>query len=85
MVYNEELMIRALSTEIRMGLVSKGWNQQDLAEMVGITRESMSRYLSGKKSMPMPTFFRVADAFGVSPRELMYRAELRVEEEGSTV
>lgn len=81
MEYNEDTLIQAIATEVRMGLAGKRWNQQDLADKVGITRETMSRYLSGKKQMPMTTFFRVADELGLSPRELMHRAEVRVEED----
>lgn len=80
---NEELIIRAMATEMRMELVSRGWKQQDLAERVGITRESMSRYLSGKKQMPMDTYIRATAAFGISPADLMYRAVNRVAQEGS--
>jgi transcriptional regulator with XRE-family HTH domain len=71
---NEERIIRAMATEMRVEMARKGWKQQDLADRVGITRESMSRYLSGKKQMPMDTFLRAMAAFGVSPAELMFRA-----------
>lgn len=80
---NEELVIRAMAAEMRVEMARKGWKQQDLADKVGITRESMSRYLSGKKQMPIDTFLRAMAAFGVNPAELMYRAVDRAAQEGS--
>lgn len=68
----------ALATQIKIELVERGMNQKDLAEAVGVGRPAMNLYLTGKRSMPMPTFLAVADAFGVSPRELLERAEARL-------
>lgn len=80
---NEEQIIQAMATEMRVEMASKGWKQQDLADRVGITRESMSRYLTGKKQMPMDTFLRAMAAFGVSPADLMFRAVDRAAVEAS--
>lgn len=70
----EEQIIKALATEMRVEMAKKDWRQQDLAARVGLTRESISKYLSGKKQMPMDTYFKAAAEFGVSPAELMFRA-----------
>lgn len=70
----EERIIKAMAAEMRVEMAKKNWKQQDLADRVGITRESMSRYLSGKKQMPMDTYLRAMAAFGISPADLMYRA-----------
>lgn len=80
---NEERIIQAMATEMRVEMAKKEWKQQDLADRVGITRESMSRYLSGKKQMPMDTYLRAMAAFGISPAELMYRAVDRAAQAGS--
>jgi transcriptional regulator with XRE-family HTH domain len=69
----------ALATQIKIELVERDWDQKILAEAVGIERATLNRYLTGKRSMPMPTFFAVAEAFGLSPRELMTRAEARIQ------
>lgn len=68
----------ALATQIKVELVERGLNQKDLAEAVGIGRPAMNHYMTGKRSMPMPTFFAVAAALGLSPRVLMERAEARL-------
>jgi plasmid maintenance system antidote protein VapI len=78
--YGESLE-SALSTQIKVELVERGLGQKDLAEMVDVHPVTMSHYLKGKRSMPMPTFFRVAEAFGISPKTLMERTEARVRPE----
>lgn len=70
----------ALSTQIKIELVERDMTQKDLAEAVGIGRPAMNHYIKGHKSMPMPTFFKVAEVFGLSPRELMQRAEARIQQ-----
>jgi len=73
----EEAMVAAVSAVIKMEMVGHGLRQQDVAEAVGIHRETLSRYLGGKKEMPVGTFFQVAQVLGVSPAEIMERAEER--------
>lgn len=80
---SENLIIQAMATEMRVEMAKKDWKQQDLADRVGITRESMSRYLSGKKQMPMDTYLRAMAAFGISPAELMHRAVDRAAQAGT--
>lgn len=72
----------ALATQIKIELVERDWSQETLAKAVGIERATLTRYMTGKRSMPMPTFFAVAEAFGLSPRVLMERAEARIQAAG---
>jgi transcriptional regulator with XRE-family HTH domain len=81
--YGEKLEA-ALSTQIKVELADREMDQKGLADAVGIESATLSRYMTGKRSMPMPTFFRVAEALGLSPRELMQRAEARVPKEAQT-
>ena len=74
----------ALITQIKVELVERDLNQKDLAEAVGIGRPAMNRYMKGHQSMPMPTFFKVAEVLGLSPQVLMQRAEARVQPEDQT-
>jgi plasmid maintenance system antidote protein VapI len=78
MEYGERLEA-ALATQIKVELVERDWDQKILAEAVGIERATMNRYMTGKRSMPMPTFFKVAEVLGLSPRVLMERAEARIQ------
>jgi transcriptional regulator with XRE-family HTH domain len=81
--YGEQLEA-ALSTQIKVELVERGMDQKDLAEAVGVGRPALNRYLKGHQSMPMPTFFKVAEVFGMTPRELMQRAESRIDKAAQT-
>ena len=79
-----ERLEAALSTQIKMELAEREMTQKDLAETVGVGRPAMNHYLKGHKSMPMPTFFKVAEALGLTAQELMQRAEARVPTEAQT-
>jgi len=78
--YGESLEV-ALSTQIRVELLERGIGQKDLAEMVEIHPVTMSHYLKCKRSMPMPVFYRIAEALGISPKTLMERTEARIRPE----
>lgn len=75
--YGEKLEA-SLATQIKIELVERAMDQKDLADAVGIESATLSRYLTGKRSMPMPTFIKMAEAFGITPRVLMERAEARI-------
>lgn len=73
--------MQATATQVRVELATRDWTQKDLAEKVGITRETLGRYLKGQRDMPMPTFYAIAEAFGYSPRELMSLVQDRISPE----
>lgn len=52
-------------------LLSRGWNQSDLARNAGIGRDKVSVYITGK-SLPTPANTKaMADALGITPEELL--------------
>lgn len=71
----------ALAKQISIELVERDMGQQDLAAAVGIEPATLSRYMNLKRSMPMPTFMKVAEALGINPATLMQRAADRVKPE----
>lgn len=75
----EAAMVAAVSVVIKMEMVGQGLRQQDVAERVGIHRETLSRYLGGKKEMPVGTLFQIAETLGLSAPEIMTRAETRIQ------
>ena len=83
MTYGEQLD-KALATQLKVELAERGWEQKDLADKVGINRVTMSHYMTTKRSMPMPPFAKVAELLGLTPSELMKRAEARVQPESAT-
>lgn len=64
----------ALTLQIKVELTRQSMDQKDLADAVGIERATLSRYMTGRRSMPMPTFFKVAEALGVAAHVLLERA-----------
>lgn len=66
-------------TQIKVELVERGMEQKDLADQVGINRVTMSHYMTSKRSIPMPTFIKIAEVLGVTPGALMDRAHARVQ------
>lgn len=75
--YGERLE-HALITQIRVELVEADMEQKDLADVMGMDRATLSRYMTGKRSIPMPTFYRIAAALNLSPGTLIGRAEARL-------
>lgn len=71
----------ALALQIKVELTAREMDQKDLAEKAGMERVTLNRYLKGHRSMPMPVFFKIAEALGISPRALMERTEARLESE----
>lgn len=76
---NFEGLEASLATQIKVELVECGMDQKTLAERVGIHHVTLTKYMKGQRSIPMPVFFEIATALGVSPRTLMERAEARLE------
>ena len=78
----EDALEAALMTEIRIELVTKDMNQQDLADALEMTKTTLNRYIKGHRSMPLSVLSRVARVLGTSAHELMERAEARVSKKG---
>lgn len=75
----ESQLEAALAKQLKIEIAERDMDQKDLAEAAGIERATLNRYMRGHRSMPMPTFFKIAAALDMTPKELMERAEARVE------
>ena len=60
---------------IKETLKKRGLKQNDLAEMLGINRVSLSRLLSDKNDMRISTIKKIADAIGCDVSEFFTPAE----------
>ena len=58
--------IRALRSE-------RGWTQQDLAERLGVSRQTVNAIETGKYDPSLPVAFRLAAVFGMAI-EAMFEA-----------
>jgi putative transcriptional regulator len=52
-----------MKNRIRVLRAEKGWSQAELAEQVGVSRNSINAVENGKFDPSLPLAFRIADAF----------------------
>lgn len=63
-----------IARQIRVEMARIDMEQGILADRAGMARSTLSRYLQGRRSMTMPTFFRIAEVLELPPSELLERA-----------
>jgi putative transcriptional regulator len=62
-----------LNNRIRVLRAEKRWSQAELAERVGVSRNSINSVENGKFDPSLPLAFRIADAFGLKVEEVFLR------------
>lgn len=69
---HKELNLDLVETgeKIRNKREALGVSQERLAEYIGVSINSISRYETGSVSMRIDTFYSIAELFGVSPNDL---------------
>lgn len=68
----------ALIVQLRVEMAERGMSQQDLAKALDITSATLSRYMKGHRSFPMPILFQTAEVLGIPAKTLVERAEARL-------
>jgi putative transcriptional regulator len=53
----------------------RGWSQQDLAERLEVSRQSVNAIETGRYDPSLPLAFRIADLFGMTIEEIFQRGE----------
>nr|WP_202408364.1 helix-turn-helix transcriptional regulator [Novosphingobium silvae] len=53
----------------------RGWSQQDLAERLEVSRQSVNAIETGRYDPSLPLAFRIADLFGMAIEEIFQRGE----------
>jgi putative transcriptional regulator len=51
----------------------RDWNQQDLADALGVSRQSVNTIETGKYDPSLPLAFRIADLFSLQIEEIFLR------------
>ena len=51
----------------------RAWSQLDLAERLGVSRQSVNAIETGKYDPSLPLAFRIADLFGLAIEEIFLR------------
>jgi transcriptional regulator with XRE-family HTH domain len=52
---------------IRQARIDKGYSQQKVADKIGVTRGAYSQYETGKNSISMETWFKLANTLELDP------------------
>lgn len=73
--------MKTLASNIKKAILHSGMTQREVAEKVGVTEVSMSRYVLGTRIPKAPTLARIASVLGCTPNELLNVMESDVTEE----
>ncbi len=71
MPYNK----KAFGVVISKLRVQKGLTQENLSGLAGAARSHLAALESGEKTVKLDTMWRIAEALGISPSELIRRIE----------
>lgn len=75
-----EAFAKAVAAELRGERAKKDLLVSDLVERAGISKSAVLHYLNGQRDIPIPAFFALCDALGVSPTVIFKRAEESVDQ-----
>lgn len=73
----EAALVQQLAAQVR----AKRITQAELAKAVGISREAVSAYFNGKRSIPLPVLLAACEQVGVELGTLVRMAEAQVGEQ----
>lgn len=51
----------------------RGWSQQDLADRLGVSRQSVNAIETGRYDPSLPLAFRIADLFAIPIEDIFLR------------
>jgi len=64
-----------MKNRIRALRAEKGWSQAELAEKVGVSRNSINAVENGKFDPSLPLAFRIVELFGLKIEDVFLREE----------
>ncbi|WP_454279189.1 helix-turn-helix transcriptional regulator [Sphingomonas sp. Marseille-Q8236] len=59
-----------MNNHLRALRAEKGWSQQDLAERLEVSRQSVNAIETGRYDPSLPLAFRIAELFGLAIEEI---------------
>lgn len=68
---------RALIAQVRAEIAASPLSQGKVADAIGIERATLSRYMSGKRALPLQALLDICDTLGIPAGDLMRMAEER--------
>ncbi|KZM70786.1 helix-turn-helix transcriptional regulator [Nocardia terpenica] len=69
---------KAVGIELRVLRTRRGWNQEQLAEAIGVDKKTIGRLERGDRSMTMGQMYRICKAFGIKPSQLVGSVEREI-------
>ena len=67
---------RALGRVVRVLRAEKGFSQESFSDFVGLHRTYIGAIERGERNVSLQNLTRIAEALGLSPSELLRRAEV---------
>jgi putative transcriptional regulator len=64
-----------MKNRLRVLRAEQKWSQAELAERVGVSRNSINAVENGKFDPSLPLAFRIADAFGLAIEQVFLRED----------
>jgi putative transcriptional regulator len=65
-----------MKNRLKVLRAERDWNQQDLADALGVSRQSVNAIETGKYDPSLPLAFRIADVFDMRIEEIFLRQEI---------
>jgi len=62
-----------MNNRLRVLRAERAWSQQDLAERLDVSRQSVNAIETGKYDPSLPLAFRIADTFGLPIEQIFLR------------
>lgn len=62
-----------MNNRLKVLRAERNWSQQDLAERLEVSRQSVNAIETGKYDPSLPLAFRIADLFGLPIEEIFQR------------
>ena len=62
-----------MKTRLKILRAERNWSQQDLADALGVSRQSVNAIETGKYDPSLPLAFRIADLFEMPIEEIFLR------------
>lgn len=62
-----------MNNRLKVLRAERDWSQQDLAERLGVSRQSVNAIEKGRYDPSLPLAFRIADVFGLAIEAIFMR------------
>ena len=62
-----------MKNRLKVLRAERDWSQQDLADRLAVSRQSVNAIETGKYDPSLPLAFRIADLFGMAIEEIFQR------------